>query len=125
MSEPTLKPCPWCGGPAEIIPRDDEQEMIEKFFVACRGIECEIWPESNLCEDEQTAADVWNRRAHSPDIAALLAWLEAWRTRIEEGGVTNDQGAKDIQAGIVTGILTVEEAIRDGSAFAQTEGSGR
>ena len=52
---PELKPCPFCGGKAEIV------FMSEKFTVSCASGGCM----ANIawCPDEEKAARAWNRRA--------------------------------------------------------------
>lgn len=61
--EPELKPCPWCGSPAELRKND------AYFWVWCghpdtqNGYGCEVSPSGPCCTTEAEAVAVWNRRA--------------------------------------------------------------
>lgn len=51
-----LKPCPFCGGEAEI--RSYQYIFGKQFWVFCRG--CGLTTPEQL--DEKTAIKLWNRR---------------------------------------------------------------
>ena len=54
-----LKPCPFCGGDAEVLPCAVVFESVEYWFVKCS--ECE----ARSCADEKWAVvEAWNRRAN-------------------------------------------------------------
>lgn len=55
MRELELKPCPFCGGEAEII------SMSEKFTVSCGTGGC--MANISYCSDKQSAVKSWNKRA--------------------------------------------------------------
>lgn len=54
-NEMKLKPCPFCGGEAEII------SMSEKFTVSCGTGGC--MANISYCSDKQSAVKAWNKRA--------------------------------------------------------------
>lgn len=61
MSE-KLKPCPFCGGYAEVLPCAVVFESVEYWFVKCS--ECE----ARSCVDEKWAVvEAWNRRANEEE----------------------------------------------------------
>lgn len=49
-----LKPCPFCGGEAELI---DKYEGV--FWIICKGCLCE----SGFVKTKEEAINAWNRRA--------------------------------------------------------------
>lgn len=62
MSNIKLKPCPFCGGEAEIMSFTDDNG--EYFAVVCKNDNCRcgedyLWTET---VNRQTAIDAWNRR---------------------------------------------------------------
>lgn len=61
MSE--LKPCPLCGGPAELWKAQDAQRK-RPAFVACMG-RCVVLI-SRECETDEEAISLWNTRAPTP-----------------------------------------------------------
>lgn len=63
VKEINLKPCPFCGGQANMIKRS-LFDGPKKYYVEC-GIEfgfCPVLPESQMYDTEQDAADAWNKR---------------------------------------------------------------
>lgn len=56
MDEIKLKPCPFCGGPAEIV--NTGNGVLNIYFAGC--LWCGVRTECEYNED--IAADVWNRR---------------------------------------------------------------
>lgn len=69
MSKPALKPCPFCGGEAEIHIIEPHTHVLAKFmpdygggtFIECHGCTCIV---SGAAEYE--AIELWNRRAGCP-----------------------------------------------------------
>lgn len=53
MQTEELKPCPFCGGEAELITRN----MAPDAFVKCEN-NC-----PRMCSDDEKAIDEWNKRA--------------------------------------------------------------
>ena len=55
-----LKPCPFCGGEAEIV----YTEWCALYSVRCstENQNCEVMPETRGCPVEREAVEVWNRR---------------------------------------------------------------
>lgn len=53
MSEIKLKPCPFCGGEAEMFMLDD------RYTVRCRSCFCG----TGEYKDPERASETWNRRA--------------------------------------------------------------
>lgn len=61
MDKPELKPCPFCGGNAEISNLDGVVENGHRLrFAACSSEDCRA---SLWCEDEEDAIKRWNHRA--------------------------------------------------------------
>ena len=65
MSLPPLKPCPFCGGEAEIVPHRFFSEKLKEWKTESYGVECTNCHTSGYqfwgCE--RHAIDAWNRRA--------------------------------------------------------------
>lgn len=59
---PELKPCPFCGGLAELI-----EPTPHEFLVQCAAdaTECFVFCTSGPYDTAEQAARVWNRRANS------------------------------------------------------------
>ena len=51
-----LKPCPFCGGEADII---DNEYYVD---VSCRNYRCRGFADSLMFESEEEAIEAWNRR---------------------------------------------------------------
>ena len=49
-----LKPCPFCGGEAEIFVSD----ITDRALVYCRGCDAQI----KMQQNEQEAIEAWNKR---------------------------------------------------------------
>lgn len=58
-----LKPCPFCGGEAEIWRANRERSA----WIACMGRCCVLVSKEYTTDAEAIAA--WNRRAHDADLA--------------------------------------------------------
>ena len=56
MSE-TLKPCPFCGGEAEV------EDCRYGYYVSCQSPTCLVSPETGDYETKASAIVAWNRRA--------------------------------------------------------------
>lgn len=63
----TLKPCPFCGGEAEM--RDARKSLVVSKFsyifpysVRCSNEKCGVKPYTEYSSTEQEAIDAWNRR---------------------------------------------------------------
>jgi Lar family restriction alleviation protein len=73
MTAPDLKPCPFCGGEAEINPL---ALATSDFNVACFNGECPVEPQTRgETKDEAIAA--WNTRAVDPAAIREAALREA------------------------------------------------
>lgn len=55
MTEIELKPCPFCGGKAEVT------VFLGNYMVACTACPASIFPCKGMTKDE--AVKTWNRRA--------------------------------------------------------------
>ncbi|EKO3908227.1 Lar family restriction alleviation protein [Vibrio fluvialis] len=71
MSE--LKPCPFCGGEAELIQSEPStarfNEGTVNFAVACYGYKCGVMPYPKLWQiTKEEAVKAWNTRATVCDI---------------------------------------------------------
>ena len=53
-----LKPCPFCGGDAEIYDFKDG-----RYFVGCSNTNCDVYPYTSIHYDKEDAIAAWNRRA--------------------------------------------------------------
>ena len=60
-----LKPCPFCGGRAEIFERGSERQVARSryFYVNCLPCDCEGPPGLT----KRVAWDAWNKRFQSPE----------------------------------------------------------
>jgi Lar family restriction alleviation protein len=54
-----LKPCPFCGGEAEILYLDYSRE----HYVECRNKYCHLDVATDLSKTKKTAIKHWNKRA--------------------------------------------------------------
>jgi Lar family restriction alleviation protein len=73
MTAPDLKPCPFCGGEAEINPLALE---TSDFNVACFSGECPVEPQTRG-ETKAEAIAAWNTRAVDPAAIREAALREA------------------------------------------------
>lgn len=53
-----VKPCPFCGGQAQIYDFKDGRYLVE-----CINPDCDVYPYTSTHYDKQEAIDAWNRRA--------------------------------------------------------------
>lgn len=65
----TLKPCPFCGGSAEL--KDARKclvvsraSYITPYSVSCGNRKCKVAPYTRYFDNEQEAITAWNRRAN-------------------------------------------------------------
>ena len=64
MRDEGLKPCPFCGGEAELVPYPLENNDTQKYWaVICANSECPVSPESPYYHKTE-AIEAWNRRAN-------------------------------------------------------------
>ena len=61
-----LKPCPFCGGEAEIVPHKFFSEILKAWMVDCYGVECKNCHTSGyqFWGTEAHAIAAWNRRTY-------------------------------------------------------------
>jgi Lar family restriction alleviation protein len=66
MGEPTLLPCPFCGGD-DLLPSVHDNGHQQVICIACEGCEAEgpatIFRQGNTLNDKARAAAKWNQRA--------------------------------------------------------------
>ena len=65
-----LKPCPFCGGEAEML-RDDDGRWTQVHCTVC-GARSNEWP-----NDELAPRIAWNRRAPLPSVEAVAREINA------------------------------------------------
>ena len=60
-----LKPCPFCGGEAEVVPHKVFSKALEAWKVDCYRVECKNCHASSyqFWGTEEQAVNAWNRRA--------------------------------------------------------------
>ena len=76
MTPPELKPCPFCGGPAEIQQYGDNRKST---IVACTECACVL--ENGEAFRHGT---IWNTRAHDPALAAKDAEINRLREALDQ-----------------------------------------
>jgi Lar family restriction alleviation protein len=64
-----LKPCPFCGGEAEMVDARkllvvSKYSYIIPYSVRCSNRKCGVKPYTEYSGTEQEAIDAWNRRAY-------------------------------------------------------------
>ena len=57
-----LKPCPFCGGKAELL-KDELGRTSDWWYAACSNLDCGIYAQTADRPTPQEAAKLWNRRA--------------------------------------------------------------
>ena len=62
-TEPELKPCPFCGGPAEV-----HQLRKGEWYVTCQSDSCPVNPETNTFDSEAEAIEAWNHSYNAPKV---------------------------------------------------------
>jgi len=62
MSEPKLKPCPFCGG--EAVLKKVPNTLITPYYVRCDNKECAMWVATCNRGTAEEAIELWNRRAN-------------------------------------------------------------
>ena len=63
-SKPKLKPCPFCGGEAQLLRISKSPNGVEEWFVSCGSENCDLYPHSTIpYASAEIAAAAWNRRA--------------------------------------------------------------
>ena len=60
-----LKPCPFCGGKAEVVPHKFFSEKLKSWKVESYGVECKNCHTSGyqFWDCEEDAVNAWNMRA--------------------------------------------------------------
>jgi len=59
-----LKPCPFCGGEAEILRQNIGSDFYEyRYWACCSDQYCPAGEGTILKESPEEAAEIWNRRA--------------------------------------------------------------
>lgn len=73
-SKPKLKPCPFCGGEAQLLRISKLPNGVEEWFVSCGSDSCDLYPHSTIpYASAEIAAAAWNRRAvGTPSNAAAM-----------------------------------------------------
>lgn len=66
-----LKPCPFCGGEAELLA---EEDSIDSYWVRCPNSECSAKTFEYSCGDH--AINKWNTRTQDPRIKKMLDYLK-------------------------------------------------
>lgn len=77
-----LKPCPFCGGKAELQTSPMIGHDGEWIAILCDGVECRVSPEILSCGDADLKAEVitaWNTRATDATIEAQTAEIARLR----------------------------------------------
>lgn len=59
-----LKPCPFCGGKAEVVPHKFFSEALKAWKVDCYVVECKNCHTAQYWGTEKQAIEAWNRRAY-------------------------------------------------------------
>lgn len=68
MADINLKPCPFCGGEAEIV-EQKHREYASTFYVRCKG----YCIKQHDFRDKERAVEAWNTRK---PIEKILEWLD-------------------------------------------------
>jgi Lar family restriction alleviation protein len=63
MTETKLKPCPFCGGKAELVKSNMTLTFADSFCVRCDNLGCFIRPNTPHRLSDEDAINIWNRRA--------------------------------------------------------------
>jgi len=61
MTDNELKPCPFCGGIAEL--RSFGVNTLKEYWVSCYEHTCKINPQTGCYKTAEEAIAAWNRRA--------------------------------------------------------------
>lgn len=70
-SKPKLKPCPFCGGEAQLLRISKSPNGVEEWFVSCGSDSCDLYPHSTIpYASAEIAAAAWNRRASDKPLNA-------------------------------------------------------
>ena len=66
-----LKPCPFCGGEAEVV-LIPNRFIDNEYIVCCSSISCAIRPKTNRFRCEKKAIEAWNTRKPMEAVVAKL-----------------------------------------------------
>ena len=61
-SSPKLKPCPFCGGEAEMVRNDEPSRKFSTWLVRCGNQDCPVRPKTGFFTSANFIAELWNRR---------------------------------------------------------------
>jgi Lar family restriction alleviation protein len=63
MANTELKPCPFCGGKAELVKDRMALSFADSFFIRCDNADCYVKPQTPHRLSKDDAVNIWNRRA--------------------------------------------------------------
>ena len=81
MMSDELKPCPFCGGEAQV---QHDYERGE-YRVLCFGDKCNLVPSTFFFEKKSRAISAWNTRI--PDLSRLDALADEWAAEMDGKGL--------------------------------------
>lgn len=105
-----LKPCPFCGGEAELVDFDPMNCFVE--CRKCRASQPALYNKV----DKQSAVESWNHRADDADRARLVAQVEALEAR-----VTELESAIVIDRGVFNRLCTLQAIMEHPTATPSAE----
>ena len=70
MSETKLRPCPFCGCPAEFDP------LSLGVGVYCTNEDCSVYPETGYYKTQQEAIAAWNTRPLEDELVETLKFVQ-------------------------------------------------
>lgn len=94
-----LKPCPFCGGEADLVVNKAPSSMFFDGRVDCDTCDCFVemadggFKTSEECVSELTR--MWNRRSGGQDDYDEDGGSEGWMKIVREGGISNEQDGQD------------------------------
>lgn len=116
-SKPKLKPCPFCGGEAQLLRISKSPNGVEEWFVSCGSDSCSLYPHSTIpYASAEIAAAAWNRRAVGTpsNAAAMREALEFADSHLR--AATEDDRYGDDLVYLVGCMLVVAGVCRDALA---------
>jgi len=72
-----LKPCPWCGGEAEIVVGTDSGTSEDYWLARCVEKTCEVSPRIASYDCAEDAIRIWNTRPVEDALLEKLQQLQA------------------------------------------------
>lgn len=85
-----LKPCPFCGAPAELEQCDTEGPREFRWTVGCHDDECIGYQSLTTYDRQITAVAAWNRRAAAPEPPAPGVDAPSEASGVSEGELIGD-----------------------------------